>query len=404
MFSCELTTKTAKKCRPEIGDLKPETYAGCYFHIPFCARKCGYCHFLSFPFDEKTGERYANAVLMELRLFAARQESMPPVDSIYFGGGTPGLVPAEHITGILDECRRVFPVAADSEITLETNPGTVSPEKAAAYRAAGINRVSLGVQSFSDAELRAVGRIHSAAQIADSLVVLSGAGFDNISLDLMLGLPGQTAESWRATLRDAVSFPVRHISVYMLELEDQSPLMEQAAVGKLFLPGEDLVADLYMETIDFLGSHGLDQYEISNFARAESASRHNLKYWRRTPVYGFGLGSHSFDGRFRYANVSEIEDYCRRVESGISPAAWRSKVTEKQALEETFFLGLRLTDGVDLRSGADGFKGASAGFLAEREKAMEEFHAQGLIDIGGARMRLTKKGMLLSNEVLEWFV
>ena len=175
--------------------LNPEKMFGVYIHIPFCARKCAYCHFLSFPFDEKMEARYANAVLMELRLFTERLENMPPVDSIYFGGGTPGLIPAKHIADILDECRRSFSVTADCEITLETNPGTVSPEKAAAYRAAGVNRVSLGAQSFSDTELRAVGRIHSSAQITDSLNALSDAGFDNISLDLMLGLPGQSAES-----------------------------------------------------------------------------------------------------------------------------------------------------------------------------------------------------------------
>ena len=378
--------------------MTPETTSGCYFHIPFCARKCAYCHFLSFPFDEKTGERYVNAILSELRFFADRFSTVPPVDSVYFGGGTPGLIPAEHIAVILDEFRRVFPVAEDCEITLETNPGTVSPEKAAAYRTSGINRISVGAQSFSDAELRAVGRIHSAAQIADSLSVLSGAGFDNISLDLMLGLPEQTAESWHATLRAAAVFPVRHISIYMLELDEKSPLLARAAEGTLVLPEEDLIADLYMETIDFLDSKGLEQYEISNFAQPESASRHNLKYWRRTPVYGFGLGSHSFDGRFRYTNVSEIESYCRRVESGLSPSDWRSEVTEKQTMEETFFLGLRLVEGVDTRNAA------AAGFLAGREKAMEEFRTQGLLDIDGHRMRLTRKGMLLSNEVLEWFV
>ncbi|MCL2877370.1 MAG: radical SAM family heme chaperone HemW [Acidobacteria bacterium] len=390
--------KTAENRKPNTRDKESEITSGCYFHIPFCARKCAYCHFLSFPFDEKTEERYANAVLMEMRLFAARRQAMPPVDSIYFGGGTPGLIPAEHIADILGECRRVFPVADGCEITLETNPGTVSLEKAAVYRTAGINRISLGAQSFSDAELRAVGRIHSSAQIADSLAMLSGAGFDNISLDLMLGLPEQDAESWRATLRAALSFPVRHISVYMLELDEASPLGARAAEGKPSLPGEDIIADLYAETIDFLGSQGLEQYEISNFARAESASRHNLKYWRRVPVYGFGLGSHSFDGCFRYANVGEIKDYCSRVESSLSPVAWRSEVTEKQALEETFFLGLRLAEGVDLRSGA------AAGFLAGREKVLEEFRAEGLLDIDESRLRLTGKGMLLSNEVLECFV
>jgi len=341
---------------------------------------------------------------MELRQFSAGQTAIPPVDSIYFGGGTPGLIPPEHIAGILDECRRIFSVSADCEITLETNPGTVSPEKAAAYRTAGVNRVSLGAQSFSDTELRGVGRIHSAAQIEDSLAVLSNAGFDNISLDLMLGLPEQNAESWRATLRAAVRFPIRHISVYMLDLDEPSPLLARAAEGNLFLPGEDLVADMYAETIEFLGSRGLDQYEISNFARAGSASRHNLKYWRRMPVYGFGLGSHSFDGCFRYANVSEMEDYCCRVESGLDPVAWRSEITEKQALEETFFLGLRLVDGVDLSNVTDGFRNAAAVFLAGREKVLEEFRARELLDPDLSRLRLTGKGMLLSNEILEWFV
>ena len=390
--------ETAENRKSKSGGENSEITAGCYFHIPFCARKCAYCHFLSFPFDEKTETRYARAVLKEIRHFAARIQSMPPVDSIYFGGGTPGLIPAKHIAGILDECRRVFSVADGCEITLETNPGTVSPEKAAVYREAGINRISLGAQSFSDAELRAAGRIHSAAQIKDSLTALSAAGFDNISLDLMIGLPEQNAETWRKTLEAATSFHVRHISVYMLELDEASPLSMRVAEGELFLPGEDMVADLYMETIDFLDSRGLEQYEISNFARVESASRHNLKYWRRAPVYGFGLGSHSFDGRFRYANIDEIEDYCRRAEYGLSPVAWRSETTERQALEETFFLGLRLTEGVDVRGAA------AAGFLAGREKALEEFRAEGLLDIDGPRMRLTRKGMLLSNEVLEWFV
>ena len=335
---------------------------------------------------------------MELGRFTRRLPVMSPVDSIYFGGGTPGLIPVEHIAFILDECRRIFPVTDNCEITLETNPGTVSPEKAVAYRTAGINRVSMGAQSFSDAELCAVGRIHSAAQIADSLTMLSGAGFDNISLDLMLGLPGQTAESWRETLMTATEFSIRHISVYMLEPDETSPLFKKVAAGKLFLPEEDVIADLYEETINFLESRDLNQYEISNFALPGSASRHNLKYWRRMPVYGFGIGSHSFDGCFRYANTGEIDDYCCRAESGLSPVVWRAKITKKQALEEMFFLGLRLTSGVDRRSAA------AANFLAGRERALKNFCDAGLLDIDESRLRLTRSGMLLSNEVLECFV
>ena len=378
--------------------------AGCYFHIPFCASKCAYCHFLSFPFDKKMESRYENAVLSELRHFESRLENTTPVDSIYFGGGTPGLIPVEHIADILDECRRIFPIAADCEITLETNPGTVTMKKASGYLAAGINRISLGSQSFSNAELQAVGRIHSAAQITDSLNTLYGAGFDNISLDLMLGLPEQNTESWRTTLRAAVSFSVRHISVYMLDLDEPSRFTALVTSGEVLLPGEDLVANLYAETINFLSLYGLKQYEISNFASEGSASRHNIKYWQRMPVYGFGLGSHSFDGRFRYANVSDINEYCSRVENGRSPVAWRSEVTDTQALEETFFLGLRMTEGVDLWNFATDLKDAVSGFLAERQKALEDFRSGGLLYFDSYRMRLTGKGMLLSNEVLELFV
>ncbi|MDR0842201.1 MAG: radical SAM family heme chaperone HemW [Acidobacteriota bacterium] len=384
------------------------TNSGIYIHIPFCREKCAYCHFLSFPLAgiaENVGKRYANALMRELRVFSSgcREEPLV-VDSIYFGGGTPSLVPAEWVSGVLDECRRQFAVTDDCEITLEANPGTVSPEKANAYRLAGVNRVSLGAQSFDDAELHSVGRIHGAAAITDSLAVLGrgerGVGFENISLDLMLGLPGQTPRSWRETLRTAANLPVRHISIYMLELDKSSPLRARAAAGNLTFPDDDLVADLYEETIGYLNSQGLGQYEISNFARQGHLSRHNLKYWRRVPVYGFGLGSHFFDGWRRYANVSDFDEYFRRIDSGRSPVAWQTEITDRQAVEEMFFLGLRLVEGVDLR----GIPAAGRRLLEERRQAVEEFCSAGLLEWTETHLRLTRRGMLLSNEIMQTFV
>ena len=383
----------------------PVTPVGIYIHIPFCLKKCGYCHFLSFPFDMKIGRRYMDALMMELRFFAdgyqnGLGEKPTIVDSIYFGGGTPSLIPAEWITEILDECRRLFPLADDCEISMEANPGTLSPDKATTYRAAGVNRISLGAQSFNDAELMTVGRIHDAAAIADSLTVLAVAGFENTSLDLMIGLPEQTAPSWRETLHAATGFPIRHISVYMLDLEESSPLRAHGSEKTLVLPDEELVADLYLETIAYLNSHGLAQYEISNFAWPEHAARHNLKYWQRVPVYGFGLGSHSFDGHCRYADASEFDEYFRQIESGNRPVAWHTEITEKQASEERIFLGLRLTEGIDLRKTSNMGKT----LLKEHRSTLEEFCSADLLEWNETSLRLTTKGMLISNEIMRLFV
>ena len=389
-----------------VGNIdRPVTPVGIYIHIPFCLKKCSYCHFLSFPFDNEIGRRYMDALRRELWTFTdghqdGHRKEPTIVDSIYFGGGTPSLIPAEWIAGILDECRRLFPLAADWEISMEANPGTVSQHKAAAYRVAGVNRISLGAQSFADVELRTVGRIHDTAAIADSLTVLADAGFENISLDLMIGLPEQTARSWRETLRVATGFPIRHISVYMLDVDDSSPLRVHGGKGTLTLPDEELVADLYVETIGYLHSCGFAQYEISNFAKPEHAARHNLKYWRRVPVYGFGLGSHSFDGCCRYANVSELDEYFRQVESGNRPVSWRTEITGKQALEEMFFLGLRLTEGIDLRK----ISNEEKMLLEERRGALEEFCSVDLLEWTDTCLRLTPRGMLLSNEVMRLFV
>jgi oxygen-independent coproporphyrinogen III oxidase len=343
---------------------------------------------------------YKNAVVKEIASFSGSLMTQE-VNSIYFGGGTPSLVPAEHLAEILSECRRRFFVMEDCEVSMEANPGTISSEKLTIYRRAGINRVSLGAQSFDNGELSSIGRLHSASMIPESFDQLRDSGFTNINLDLMLGLPQQTRVSWKRTLGEAARLSAPHISVYMLDLDERCQLSSLAAGGLIDLPGEDLVSDLYLETISFLTSCGYLQYEISNFAKPGFACRHNLKYWKREAVLGFGVGSHSFDLKSRYANCSGIEDYLSLMEKSAGPVSWREQVSDEQALQETFFLGLRLTEGIDcsrLRNGSH------ENYLKKYEESLKDLQSRGLIERRDSIIRLTQTGMLLSNEIFQLFV
>jgi oxygen-independent coproporphyrinogen III oxidase len=375
--------------------------SGLYFHIPFCRSRCSYCHFISLPYDTLVADRYANAILRELDSSAKTEAREDAVDSIYFGGGTPSIVAAKHILDILRLSRNIFRVSEDCEMSMEANPGTVSEAKLADYRRSGINRFSMGAQSFSDRELAAVGRIHSEEMILDSLRLLRNLGFENINLDLMLGLPYQTRESWKYSLEKTANLEIPHLSIYMLDLDDACPLKAKVEDGAIVLPEDDLISDLYMETIEKLDSFGYQQYEISNFARPGFACRHNLKYWKRKPVYGFGLGSHSFNGDARWANASRMDDYLATVESGQNPEIWREGIDAGQALQESLFLGLRLAEGVDWAVLQRVF---GAQKLSEYEPAMQDWLKKGLVQMNGSRVRLTVSGMLVSNEIFQQFV
>jgi oxygen-independent coproporphyrinogen III oxidase len=367
---------------------------GIYIHIPFCQAKCSYCHFISIPFRKDVADLYGNAVVKEIAYFPGSLDA-EEVNSIYFGGGTPSLVPADHLADILGECHRRFRITEECEVSMESNPGTMSADKLAIYRQAGINRVSMGAQSFDDRELSSIGRLHSAGMISESLRQLRESGFININLDLMLGLPGQTEESWQRSLAEAARLSPPHVSVYMLDLDERSQLFA------IDLPDDDLVSDLYLETIRFLTSCGYAQYEISNFALPGFACRHNLKYWRREAVLGFGLGSHSFDLQSRYANCSQMEDYLNAMEKDVSPVSWREPVSDERALQETFFLGLRLSEGVDCSRLQNGGFG---NYLEKYEDSLQDLHVRGLIERNGSIVRLTQSGMLLSNEIFQLFV
>ncbi|NLT66460.1 MAG: radical SAM family heme chaperone HemW [Acidobacteria bacterium] len=369
---------------------------GVYIHIPFCHSRCNYCHFISMDFRGAETRRYAAAVKREVADFP----DSGIADSLYFGGGTPSLL-ADCIPGLIGTVREKFRFTDDCEISLEANPGTISARRLHLLRSAGVNRVSLGAQSFADAELTAIGRIHDSETILKSVAQLRAEGFSNINLDVMLGLPGQTEKSWTHNLEMVARLSVPHVSVYMLDLDDRCELHSLVESGSVKLPDDDLVSDLYLETIESLLRHGYLQYEISNFALPGFFCRHNLKYWRREPVYGFGLGSHSFDGHARYSNCPELGAYLEAVESGRSPVTWYEPVSAEQSLAETLFLGLRLTQGIDWGQLLDA---CGARRLARYEEALREIAAKGLAEWDGESVRLTASGMLVSNEIFQCFV
>lgn len=374
---------------------------GVYIHIPFCRSKCNYCSFISRPWDEPLAEKYWRAVVQELQAFFSRNPASEIADSIFFGGGTPSLVPADHIAQILTSCRELFEVSANCEITLEANPGTLTPKKTEDYLAMGINRISMGAQTFSNQELVAIGRIHTSDEVAESMALLRATGFENINLDLILGLPGQSREQWQANLEQLVERAPAHVSVYMLELDPKAPLYHTVAKGLAQVPDEDSMADWYLQTLEYFSSHGYGQYEISNFARPDFECRHNLKYWQREPVLGFGVGSHSFDGRARYANHAKLETYLRSLEDGHSPIDWRQPVSNDEGLQETLFLGLRLNRGLDWKKIRTEFGTAD---LVGIESSLDSMCAEGLLEWKDSSIHLTRRGMLLSNEVFQQFI
>jgi putative oxygen-independent coproporphyrinogen III oxidase len=375
--------------------------SGIYVHIPFCVTRCNYCHFITRPWSESIAERYRIAVVREIESSLASEAANAEVDSIYFGGGTPSLVPSEHIADLLGAIRRVFRVSPDCEISLEANPETITHEKANAYRALGVNRVSMGAQSFSDQELKAIGRIHDAAQIQTALRILREAGFENLNLDLILGLPGQRERQWLENIDNLARLHPAHVSIYMLDLDDKSPLYHEVRKGLHTLPDDDCISDLYLKTIDSLNVSGYEQYEISNFAQPGFACRHNLRYWLREPVFGFGVGSHSYDGCSRYANISRLSEYLERLEGGLPVIEWRREINVHEALQEMLFLGLRLNRGVDWHQLASNCNGRD---LEEFELSLREISACGLVEWHDSYIRLTRTGMLLSNEVFQRFV
>jgi oxygen-independent coproporphyrinogen III oxidase len=372
---------------------------GLYLHIPFCAAICNYCNFNRGLFEGALKARYVEALVAEIR---AAGEPDTPIDTIYFGGGTPSLLTAEDAAGILDACRRAFALAADHEITLEANPETITRELLDGYRAAGVNRLSYGVQSFNDAELGRLGRLHSAETARRALTTARAAGFDNVSLDLMMWLPEQRLEQWLESVDALIAADPEHASLYLLEVYPNAPLKDDMARAGWSLAPDDDAAAMYLEALGRLDTAGYEQYEISNVARPGRRARHNVKYWQDGEWLGFGCGAHSTRHGIRWRNVAATMDYIQRVADGRGVVAEQRALSADQWVEDALFMGLRLTAGLDLqaierRYGLDVWQRYGA--------ALRRFVEAGLVTHDpGRRLALTRSGMLMANEVMAVFI
>jgi oxygen-independent coproporphyrinogen-3 oxidase len=377
---------------------------GIYIQVPFCQTKCTYCNFHTGVVSPDRYEPYAAAVCREILGAVEPEKGSRRVDTVYFGGGTPSLLAPAALDGIIDALRVRFDLADGREITLEADPETITAEKAAAWLDADFNRISLGVQSFDDRELQAAGRMHRRSDVYRASEFLRAAGFANISMDLIAGLPHETRETWDESVAQLLRVRPEHVSIYMLEIDEGSRLgKESLAGGSRYsagaIPTDDAIADFYESACARLAAAGYEHYEISNWALPGFRSRHNLKYWRREPYLGLGAGAHSFDGGARWANLHDSARYVACIEQGTSPREQIEAVTPDQALDEEFFLGLRQLDGIDLARiestyGENGLR-ARVATLRDRIAALRE---QGLIELEGTRLRLAPNRLTVSNE------
>jgi oxygen-independent coproporphyrinogen-3 oxidase len=403
---------------------------GLYVHVPFCSAICNYCNFNRGLFDADLKARYVDAVIAEIATCESRIPNPPaspdgtspslggpvrsaegakagesrrdsPVDTIYFGGGTPSLLEPEEIARVIRACEEAFDVAADREVTLEANPESVSASRLAGYRDAGVNRVSFGAQSFRDDELRRLSRLHGAERAREAFGEARAAGFDNLSLDLMMWLPGQSVAEWLESVDAAIALAPDHLSLYMLEVYPNAPLRDAMARASWSQAPDEDVATMYLEAMARLEDAGLHQYEISNVARRGRRSRHNLKYWTDGEWCGFGCGAHSTRGATRWKNLASTTEYISAIGRGASVAVDVRHRSVAEQLGDALFTGLRLVDGIDAnaiqsRYGVDVWRRFGAD--------LERFVEAGCLTREGPRLALTRQGMLLAHEVMTVFV
>jgi len=376
-----------------------------YIHFPFCLKKCLYCDFNSLAYSRIPPGEYVAALLREMELRTARLALPVTVPTLYLGGGTPSLMAPELVGRIIDAADKLFGLERDAEITLEANPGTLSLDRLAGYRTAGVTRLSLGVQSFNDEQLIRLGRIHSAREAKESYDSARAAGFANIGMDLIHSLPGETAAIWRTDLSMAVALGPEHISAYDLTVEEGTPFHILRSAGRLHLPDEDEATDMFQDTALRLGAAGYEHYEISNFARAGFRSRHNQVYWRRGAYLGLGAGAHSFfpspDFGVRWRNAENPERYMEFLAQELLPEEELTAVSQREAMAEFFFLGLRMREGVAVEAFLRSF-GISPEEAYPGE--MAKLLSSGLLEREGDWLRLSKRGMMVANQVFMRFL
>lgn len=370
-----------------------------YLHMPFCVRKCAYCDFLSFPTDQETQNLYTRRLREDIDVMGKKYGDIP-VDTIFIGGGTPSVPDSALIVGIMEHVRKAFHVAEGAEISMEANPGTVTREKLTDYRRAGINRLSFGLQSANDRELKLLGRIHTWAEFLESFHLARECGFTNINIDLMSALPGQTRESWKDTLKRVTDLNPEHISAYSLIIEDGTPFDEKygSEEGRKLLPDEDSEREMYHETKRFLRDCGYERYEISNYAKPGRACRHNIGYWTGLPYLGLGLGASSYMDGCRFAVNSDMKQYLEEKPGMFTDV---EKLTKKDMEEEFFYVGLRMTAGVSLPeferrfgvSAKDVYPGLMEMFVEEKAAVFQ-----------GDRFVLTDYGLDVSNYIMAQFL
>ena len=366
-----------------------------YVHIPFCIRKCAYCDFVSGPGTKAMQKEYEEALLAEID--AAEETAESEVISVFFGGGTPSAVDAGMLARVMEKLRSKYVFSEDAEITLEANPGTLDAEKLKCYRKSGFNRISIGCQSVHDEELKRLGRIHTFAEFQESFALARDAGFANINVDLMSGLPEQSEEKWEESLRTIAELSPEHISAYSLIVEPGTPFAEQ----KLDLPDEDTEREMYARTAEILAEYGFFQYEISNYARKGRECRHNVGYWTRQDYLGFGLGASSLYGKERFANTADMKKY---LESSKNPEKIREKepsLTREDEMAEFMFLGLRMTKGI---SKADFQRCFGCTIESVYGEVLEKYESMELLLEKDGRIFLSREGIHVSNSIMAEFL
>lgn len=375
-----------------------------YLHIPFCVEKCRYCDFVSFPSSTSLIPRYVDTLIAEMHHEGPRDGDSALVETIYFGGGTPSLLTPSQVELILEEVGRRFVIPPDPEVTMEVNPGTVSVESLSGYRRAGVNRLSIGVQSLDDNLLRLLGRIHSRREALMAYDAARRAGFENISLDLIHSVPGMTAGMWRTILREALLLSPEHLSAYALTAEEGTPLRSDVEQGHFNLPDDDAAAEMFDLAGELCEAAGLFRYEISNHARPGFHSRHNSRYWQRGYCLGCGVAAHSFlplsPWGTRFSRTGSLTDYLREGERGVFPHHDSHDLTRREAAEETLFLGLRMTDGID-RAGFESLFGVDPCVMFP---VIERLSRQGLLLLSPGRVRIPPRRLSVSNRILAEFV
>lgn len=369
---------------------------GLYIHIPFCIKKCAYCDFASGAFDNEIQKSYIDALIKEIK-----STKRYNIDTIFFGGGTPSSIDASYISSILECINENMNLCPDAEITIEANPGTLSIDKLYAYKNMGINRISLGVQSFNDEELGVLGRIHNSQDATDAVGMIKEAGFTNFNIDIMLSIPHQDMDSLSNTLQKAIDLSPTHISAYSLIIEEGTPFYEHSINNTLRFPEEDMQRDMCDYAYSFIEKNGYNRYEISNFAKSGYESRHNLKYWKCLPYIGVGSAAHSYDGEKRFYNTCDVREYINLIHSGSSACVGEYILSESDKICEYIIMSLRLKNGIILN---DFYKRFNFRFEKKYESLIKKYSDSGFLSRDNEKICFTDEGFAISNSILSEFV